>query len=103
LSVPDPNIFGGSVRVRRAGADEWSEVPLTPSAQVGRGIGVADLAYAITSGREQRASGDLAFHVLDIMTSFEMASDSGRHVDVASGCARPAPLPLGLHAGMLEP
>ena len=102
LSVPDPNIFGGSVQVRRAGADEWSDIPLTHSAEVGRGIGVADLAYAITSGRQHRASGDLAFHTLDIMSSFETASARGRHIDIASRCARPAPLPLGLHAGELD-
>ncbi|MCY4526982.1 MAG: Gfo/Idh/MocA family oxidoreductase, partial [Anaerolineaceae bacterium] len=29
LSVPDPNQFGGPVRVRRAAAEEWSEIPLT--------------------------------------------------------------------------
>ena len=31
LSVPDPNTFGGPVKVRRAGAQEWSTVPLTHS------------------------------------------------------------------------
>jgi predicted dehydrogenase len=36
LSVPDPNIFGGPVKIRRAGADEWNEVPLTHSARFGR-------------------------------------------------------------------
>ena len=102
LSVPDPNIFGGRVQVRRAGADEWSDIPLTHSAEVGRGIGVADLACALASGRRQRASGDLALHVLDIMTGFETASDSGRHVDIASRCARPVPLPLGLQSGELD-
>jgi len=102
LSVPDPKIFGGSVLVRRAGAEVWSDIPLTHSAEVGRGIGVADLAYAITSGRQHRATGDLAFHALDIMSSFETASDSGRHVDIPSRCIRPAPLPLGLHPGELD-
>ena len=29
LSVPDPNTFGGPVRIRRAGDKEWREVPLT--------------------------------------------------------------------------
>ena len=52
LSVPDPNTFGGPVRVRRAGASEWSEIPLTHGyAENSRGIGVADMAYALRSGR----------------------------------------------------
>ncbi len=103
LSVPDPNTFGGPVRVRKAGEDAWTEVPLTHSAEVGRGIGVADMAYALSSGRPHRASGDLAFHVLDLMHSFVEASESDRHVMLDSGVARPAPLPVGLPAGQLDP
>lgn len=102
LSVPDPNTFGGPIRVRRAGAKEWSEVPPTHSVEVGRGIGVADMAYALRSGRAHRASGDLAYHVLDLMHAFHDASQSGRHVAIKSKCKRPAPLPLGLLAGQLD-
>ena len=40
LSVPDLNTFGGPVRVRRAGQEDWKEMPLTHSTAVGRGIGV---------------------------------------------------------------
>ena len=48
LSVPDPNGFGGPVRIRRAGASEWSEIPLSHIyADNSRGIGVADMAYGI--------------------------------------------------------
>jgi len=102
LSVPDPNIFGGPVRLRRAGEKEWQEVPLTHSAEVGRGIGVADMAYALTSKRPVRASGELAYHVLDVMQAFEDASNTGKHVDIASTCAQPAPLPVGLAKGTLD-
>ena len=103
LSIPDPNTFGGPVRVRRAGATEWSDVPLTYGyATNSRGLGVADMAYALRSGRPPRASGELTYHVLDVMQSFEEASDAGRHVAVDSTCDRPAALPLGLLEGTLD-
>jgi predicted dehydrogenase len=102
LSVPDPNIFGGPVLVRRAGAAAWAEMPLTHSADVGRGIGVADMAYALTTGRPHRASGALAYHVLDVMQAFGDASESGRHISIESGITRPAALPVGLRAGELD-
>jgi predicted dehydrogenase len=102
LSVPDPNIFGGRVLVRRAGAHEWGEIPLTHDPEVGRGIGVAEMAYAITYGRPHRTSGELAYHVLDLMHALVESSESGRHVEVASRCAQPAPLPLGLPRGELD-
>jgi predicted dehydrogenase len=102
LSVPDPNTFGGVVQVRRAEDSAWRDVALTHSAEVGRGIGVADMAYAILSGRPHRANGDLAYHVLDVMHAFEDASERGRHIEIASTCVQPAALPIGLPAGQLD-
>jgi predicted dehydrogenase len=103
LSVPDPNTFGGTVRVRRAGAQDWSDIPLTHGyTENSRGIGVADMAYGLLTGRPHRASGDLAYHVLDVMHAFEDASQSGRHVEIKSTCTRPAALPLGLRPGELD-
>jgi hypothetical protein len=102
MSVPDPNTFKGPVKVRRAGADDWLEVPLTHSADVERGIGVADMAYAAHSGRPHRASGDLAYHVLDVMLAVDDASRTGRHIEIASTVERPAALPLDLPKGKLD-
>jgi predicted dehydrogenase len=103
LSVPDPNAFGGPVRLRRPGAEEWSLMPLSHGyAKNGRGIGVADMAYGLRSGRPHRTSGELAYHVLDIMHAFDDASRQGRHVELASTCERPAALPLGLMPGTLD-
>jgi predicted dehydrogenase len=96
LSAPDPNTFGGPVRVLRQGADGWAEIPiLHSSTEPGRGTGVADMAYALRNGRPHRASGALAYHVLDIMQTFHDASRASRHIELSSSVERPAPLPLG--------
>ena len=51
LSVPDPNTFGGPVRVYKPGRTEWEEVPITrPFADNSRGLGVADMARALREG-----------------------------------------------------
>ncbi len=103
LSVPDPNTFGGPVRIRRAGAAEWSDVPLTHGyTENSRGIGVADMAYALRSGRPHRASGELAYHVLDIMHASLESAREGRRIELASTCSRPDPLPPGLPKGVLD-
>ncbi len=102
MSVPDPNGFGGPVSVKRPGSD-WTQVPLSHGyAENSRGIGVADMAAALRSGRPHRASGDLAYHVLDLMHAFHDASREGRHIDIASTCTRPAPLPVGLADGEID-
>lgn len=103
LSVPDPNTFRGPVRIRRAGAEAWSEVPLTHGyTENSRGLGVADQAAAIRSGRPNRANGDLAFHVLDIMQACLESAKKGRQIELASSCSRPTPLPLGLEDGAMD-
>ena len=66
-------------------------------------IGVADMAHAIRSGRPHRASGELAFHVLEVMEAFQRSSDDGRHVDAStSRPERPAMLPADLMPGDLD-
>jgi predicted dehydrogenase len=103
LSLPDPNTFGGAVYVRRAEDTTWNEVPLSHGyAENSRGLGVADMAYALRSGRPHRANGAMAYHVLDIMEAFHDASREERHVKLASHCDRPAPLPLNLEHGRLD-
>jgi predicted dehydrogenase len=103
LSLPDPNTFGGPVRLRRADDRAWRTVLVTrPYTANSRGVGVADMAVALRSGRPHRANGELAYHVLDVMHAIEEASRAGKHVELSSTCARPAPLPPGLTEGALD-
>ncbi len=93
LSVPDPNEFSGPVRVRRAGESEWRDVPLAFGyTEQSRGLGVADMAYGLRTGQPHRASGDLAYHVLDIMQATLESSASGTAVAMTTAPDRPAPL-----------
>ncbi|MDQ4137956.1 MAG: gfo/Idh/MocA family oxidoreductase, partial [Actinomycetota bacterium] len=55
--------------------------------------GVLYLARAIRSGSPERAPGELAFHVLDIMASIAEAAASGSPVELASTAPQPHPLP----------
>ena len=67
-----------------------------PFAENSRGVGVADMAVAIASGKPHRASGELAAHVLETMLAFERSSDSGQRVKLTTTCDRPEPLPADL-------
>ena len=92
LSVPDPNMFDGTVKLYREG--KWADVPLTHGyAENSRGIGVADMAYAIQENRPHRASGELTFHILEAMHGFLDASEQGRHYLMESPGVRPEALP----------
>lgn len=96
ISTADPNTFGGPVRLWQAKTQAWEDVPLIPGfSENTRSLGVADMARAIQTGRPQRASGRLAYHVLDLMHAIHESSATGRHSDISSTCERPAPLPPG--------
>ncbi len=98
LSVPDPNGFGGPVRFRRAGSSQWEEATVWHGyVENSRGIGLADMARALRAPKQRgrhRASGELAFHVLDVMQAIHESSDRGRHIRLSSGCPRPEPVPV---------
>lgn len=94
LLVPDPNTFGGEVKLAKPRATEWEQVPVTLPYADGnyRSLGVADMARAIVDDRPHRASGDLALHVLEVMEAFDIAAREERIVDIAMPVMRPAPL-----------
>ena len=93
ISMPDPNTFDGPVNVKTAEDEEWRDVPLVNGhTENSRGLGVRDMSAAIRENRSHRASGEMAFHVLDLMQSFEEASTSGQHIEIQSRCERPAAL-----------
>ncbi len=94
MHLPDPNGFGGMVRLRGAGESAWRDVaPQFPGTGNERGLGPADLARGLRTGQPHRASGELALHVLDVMHAILRAAATGRHVTLATTCVRPAPCP----------
>ena len=103
LCVPDPNTFGGPVKLFRREDRKWIETPLAFGYTANsRSIGAADMVCALQTGRDHRCSGELANHVLEIMLSFDKSSASGKAVELKTTCKRPAPLQLGLEPGEVE-
>jgi predicted dehydrogenase len=102
LGVPDPNNFEGDVLLRRLGSTDWEVLPVS-AGYVGsaRGIGVHDLATTPPNA-EHRASGSLAFHVLDVMESLLRSASTGCAVAVQSRCERPPAVSLQT-PGMEQP
>ncbi|NDR58829.1 Gfo/Idh/MocA family protein [Aliiruegeria sabulilitoris] len=112
ICIPDPdpgdgaNIFKGPVWYRTRATSRWTMRP-RPKAPAewsvaenthgynfdARGIGLLDMAQAVTEGRQPRASGEMAFHVYEAMEGMLASAETGRFVDMTSRCDRPEPLP----------
>ncbi|GAA2208684.1 Gfo/Idh/MocA family oxidoreductase [Nonomuraea monospora] len=103
LSLPDPNTFEGPLLVRGPSDLDWRELPVTGTT-AGRGIGVLDMARSIRAGTPHRASGALAYHVLELMSAITESGERARFAPVASTVAAPEPLPKGWdpHAATLS-
>ena len=105
LYVPDPNFFGGELRI--TDREEPAATPEAYNHPFGipneeeddgsmranyRAAGLADMAIAISEGREHRCSAELATHVVDVMVSILESGERGEFIDISTRCARPAPL-----------
>ncbi|MBN2221636.1 MAG: gfo/Idh/MocA family oxidoreductase, partial [Vallitaleaceae bacterium] len=66
-----------------------------------RGLGLADMAKAISTQRKSRANGDLALHVLEILSSFQKSSEAGKHLSLSTTTTRPEPMNPSLLKGYL--
>lgn len=101
LVVPDPNMFEGRIAYVRPfvelqeapPAQEWIEVPQEGTV-TGRGLGLLDMVRAIAEGRPHVASGELGYHVLDVMLSAEQSAATGEFVTVESSVAEVPAVPV---------
>jgi len=96
ILVPDPNTFGGEVKLKQSFDSEFRTYPITHTrTENSRGLGVHDMADCILNGRtDLRASGKLALHVLEIMEAIHVSSDKKAEVTLETSCEKPAPMPL---------
>lgn len=97
MIVPDPNSFDGwdgrpetgNIIVRKNGESEIIR-SIEPFKTNSRGLGVLDTVHAIAEGRPNRASGDLAFHVLDAMLASIESSEQDRFINLETKPDQPS-------------
>jgi predicted dehydrogenase len=94
IDLPDPNFFGGTLRVRR-GRGDWEDVTYASrGGQESRGLGLAEMIDAIEAGRPHRASGQLGRHVVGVARGILESAATSATVDVDARVDQPAPLPV---------
>ena len=101
IIVPDPNTFGGEVKLKQYFDKDFNSYPLTGVySENSRGIGLSDMANCIIEGRSNnRASGSLGLHVLEIMEAIHRSNNEKREIELISTCEKPEPLPITLVKG----
>jgi len=98
LELPDPNFFGGDIRIRR-GQSGWADVPYVSRGPCeGRGLGLAEMVGAIEAGRPHRASGELGEHVVAVARAILEAATTGTTVSIESLPQQPTAMPAPIDA-----
>ena len=116
LILPDPNYFGGKIKIFRKervldalklyGGEDKPQIDICEDIQeipqiyqqpmdYIRGLGVLDMAYALVNRRKHRTNEDLILHVTEALLSFDQAAKTGSVYNMKTTCERPVPLPAG--------
>ena len=102
IVLPDPNRFDGPTRyvkplgVFRDGMkteQEWIDVEQQGTV-VGRGLGVLDMVRAVAEDRPHVATGELGFHVLDVLLSAQDSAETGQYIEIDSTVAPVPAVPV---------
>jgi predicted dehydrogenase len=96
LYMPDPNQFGGEVKVILKGRTEPVTLQSTHAfSQNSRGIGPAELAWSLRKDRKPRTSKEMAFHGLELLLGLYKSCETGTFYQMTSTFQRPNPIPRG--------
>lgn len=96
LRVPDPNGFGGELTLQKKGMETPLVLPLNHGfCSNSRGVGCAELVWALRAGRPHRASAEMAVHAVEVLNAVVRSSETKTHQTLHTTFRRPAPLPEG--------
>ncbi len=102
---PDPNLLGKPAPRRGDPNDddsqqlgEWNpeqsvELPLLHGFyESSRGVGLADMCYALLNGRRPRCHADIGLHAVEVIDAIQECCKTGKVYEMTTRCQRPKPL-----------
>ncbi|MBU9745234.1 Gfo/Idh/MocA family oxidoreductase [Lachnospiraceae bacterium ASD3451] len=96
LYLPDPDGFGGEVKVLRRGSREPAAIQQNHGFEENsRGLGAAEMAWALRKGRVPRAGKEMAVHSLEALHGIAESARTKRAYSMTTDFYRPKPLPQG--------
>ena len=104
---PDPNMFGGPIKVSLSEGGDWKEYS-TEEMRLGktnifnasgrsneaasnanyRGVGLSDMLYSIENKLEHRCNGDLVLHVLDMLETTILSAEQSSKLPLRTSCKK---------------
>lgn len=96
MYMADPNQFGGEVKVILKGNNESMVMQQSHAfSDECRGLGVAEMAWAMRLGRKNRANKEMAYHALEVLHGIVRSSQTKSSQVIQSTFAMMPPIPRG--------
>ncbi|MFN2304753.1 MAG: Gfo/Idh/MocA family protein [Anaerolineales bacterium] len=96
MFMADPNQFGGEVQVILKGNSEPFVMEQSHAFHDEcRGLGVAEMAWAIRMGRKNRANKEMAYHALEVLHGIVKSSETKVNQHMQSTFEKTPPIPRG--------
>ena len=96
MYMADPNRFGGEVKVILKGSNEPFVMQQSHAfSDECRGLGVAEMAWAMRMNRKNRASKEMAYHALEILHGIVKSSAAKSNQVMQSTFEKTPPIPRG--------
>lgn len=99
LELGDPNEFDGPIYLTKNGSEKM-QFPLShPYSESSRGIGAADMAWAIRCGRESRLSFEMGYHALEFISAVNDCTKDRTVKRLTTKFDRPKPVSSEYYGG----
>lgn len=103
LYLPNPDTFGGPVRLVKKGSDEVITLPLEFGFETNsRGVGAAEMAWSILEERKHRAGIEMACHSVELLNGLVKSSKERKAYQMTTTFEKPKPLPCGHRDGYMR-
>jgi len=96
MYMADPNQFGGEVKVILKGNNAPFVMQQSHAfSSEFRGLGVAEMAWSMRTGRKNRANKEMAYHALEVLHGIVKSSDTKANLMMQSSFEKTPPIPRG--------
>ena len=96
MYMADPNSFGGDVRIILKGNSQPFVMQQSHAfGEDSRGLGVAEMAWSLRTGRKNRANKEMAYHALEVLHSIVKSSATKSIQSLQSTFEKMPPIPRG--------
>lgn len=102
LYLPDTNDFSGKIYIKKPNCEKMEFPLFHPFREDYRGVGAADMAWALRTNRAPRISFEMGYHALEVIKAIGESSKDGTFKHLTTDFELPKPISTEFYNGTSE-